>query len=263
MMISALLYGSIVGLSLGLTGGGGSIFAVPLLMYGLGFEFTQATTLSLGIVAATSLFGAVLHRGQGHVLWSHGIVLGAGGVVGLPAGTLVAASLSEQAALILFSCLMVFIGVRMLLAGGAPSRWTDGVERSAAGDVCLGLQLGRVLRLGAAGIATGALSGLFGVGGGFLLTPALLVVSRIGIHQAMATSLVSIVIIASSGFFSTATRLSGISVLTPGMFFIGSLVGMICGISLKKYFSPRALQVVFGTSVLGTALFVVVRSVLS
>lgn len=260
MTVSAILYGSIVGLSLGLTGGGGSIFAVPLLIYGLGFEFAQATALSLGIVAATALFGAVLHRGQGHVLWRHGIVLGAGGLLGLPAGTRIAASLSERTALIMFSCLMVFIGARML----SPRR---GARQQARGGEHLGgssphtMRLRGGLGLGVAGIATGVLSGLFGVGGGFLLTPALLTVSRVGIHQAMATSLVSIVIIASSGFLSTATRLSGVSPTMPGLFFIGSLVGMVCGISLKKRFSPRMLQIVFGVSVLATAVFVVVRSV--
>jgi uncharacterized membrane protein YfcA len=259
MTVSAILYGSIVGLSLGLTGGGGSIFAVPLLIYGLGFEFTQATALSLGIVAATALFGAVLHRGQGHVLWRHGIVLGAGGLLGLPAGTRIAASLSERTALIMFSCLMVFIGARMLMPRKDARHQERGGEHLGGDQRAMRLKGG--VGLGLAGVATGVLSGLFGVGGGFLLTPALLSVSRVGIHQAMATSLVSIVIIASSGFLSTVTRLSGISPTLPGLFFIGSLVGMLWGISLKKRFSPRMLQIVFGVSVLATALFVVVRSV--
>jgi uncharacterized membrane protein YfcA len=260
MTLSALLYGSIVGLSLGLTGGGGSIFAVPLLVYGLGLEFSKATALSLGIVAATALFGAVLHRGQGHVLWSHGIALGAGGLVGLPVGALVAGSLSERTSLVLFSCLMVFIGVRMLLPDKSRRGKEQGVTQSGASNASPSLRLKGAVALGVAGVVTGVLSGLFGVGGGFLLTPALLVVSRTEIHQAMATSLVSIVIIASFGFFSAATRLSGISPAVPSLFLIGSLVGMVCGILLKRRFSPRTLQMVFGTSVIATAIFVVVRS---
>ncbi|MFY8216203.1 MAG: TSUP family transporter, partial [Chthoniobacterales bacterium] len=79
-----LLFGAIVGLSLGLTGGGGSIFAVPLLVYGLSMDFRRAVALSLAVVGLTALYGAVVQARQGRVLWGAGIVLGIGGVLSAP-----------------------------------------------------------------------------------------------------------------------------------------------------------------------------------
>ncbi|GEM_PF-2379422 len=81
-----LAFGMIVGLSLGLMGGGGLIFAVPLLVFGLGLEFRHAVTLSLAVVGITALYDAILQPRRGHVLWGAGAVLGAGGVVAAPIG---------------------------------------------------------------------------------------------------------------------------------------------------------------------------------
>ena len=111
----ALVYGVIVGLSLGLTGGGGSIFAVPLLLYGLGLDFRRAVAVSLAVVGLTALYGAVLQARRGHVLWGAGAVLGLGGVMAAPLGGWIGARLPAQLSLLLFAALMIFIGERMLL----------------------------------------------------------------------------------------------------------------------------------------------------
>jgi uncharacterized membrane protein YfcA len=113
----------------------------------------------------------------------------------------------------------------------------------------------------AAGFVTGILSGLFGVGGGFLLTPALLVVAQATIPQAMATSLVSIVIIASAGLWGSSHLLAEVGVTIPALFLAGSALGMTTGVAVKKRCSPRALQIIFGCSVLVTAIFVLVSNV--
>ena len=100
----------IVGLSLGLTGGGGSIFAVPLLVYGLGLDFRSSVALSLAVVGLTSAYGAALQARQGHVLWGAGAVLGLGGVLAAPLGAWIGAQMPQRLSLLLFAALMVFIG---------------------------------------------------------------------------------------------------------------------------------------------------------
>ena len=256
----AVLFGSLVGISLGLTGGGGSTFAVPLLIYGLGFAFQQATALSLAIVGATALYGALLHRGQKHVLWFEGIVLGLGGVVGVPPGRFVAQQISERTALILFASLMVYIALRMLFPNWGPGspRWLQCGARRIGSEW---LPWRCLARLGGAGFVTGILSGLFGVGGGFLLTPALLVVAQASIPEAMATSLVSIVIIAFAGVSSSAHLLTSIGMVVPSLFLFGSACGMTAGVAIKRKWAPRTLQIIFGVSVLLTAVFVFLANV--
>jgi uncharacterized membrane protein YfcA len=257
-MLHALLYGGIVGSSLGLTGGGGSILAVPLLIYGLGFEFRQAVALSLGIVGATSLYGAVLHRKQKLVRWKHGVVLGIGGILGVPCGIALGAKISAQLSLIFFAVLMLYIALGMLFPSYGPTapKWSRCSVDTQAERVHLPC-LGKLL---IAGVMTGILSGLFGVGGGFLLIPALMSVARVGVQHAMATSLVAIVIISTSGLASNLSALASVSATISALFLTGSALGMTIGVLTKRLFSPRALQLVFGLGVLATAVFVLIRN---
>lgn len=257
----ALVYGVIVGLSLGLTGGGGSIFAVPLLLYGLGLDFRRAVAVSLAVVGLTALYGAVLQARRGHVLWGAGAVLGLGGVMAAPVGAWIGARLPAQLSLLLFAALMIFIGVRMLLrketVGDVPlswiscERWPDGRPRFSL--PCAGKLVG-------AGAVTGILSGIFGVGGGFLVVPALLVVTCVGIERALATSLVGIFLISASGFAANARHLAAGDWNLAGLFLIGSAIGMSGGAHLKNFIPARGLQLIFGLSVIGTAFYVILRN---
>jgi uncharacterized membrane protein YfcA len=185
-----MLYGGIVGIALGLTGGGGSIFAVPLLLYAIGLPLREAVTVSLGVVGLTALYGAGFQRSL--VSWLPGIIFGIGGILGAPAGAWIGVRLPQFWTLMLFAGLMVFIGVRMWsdrkTKPGEVSRFTcrrdtDGVLR---------LHWPCSAKLLFAGGTTGVLSGTFGVGGGFLVVPALLLVTAMPIERALATSLVCI-----------------------------------------------------------------------
>ena len=255
------LYGAVVGLSLGLTGGGGSIFAVPLLVYGLGLDFRRAVAVSLAVVGLTALYGAVLQARRGHVLWGAGAVLGLGGIAAAPLGAWLGARLPAQVALLLFAALMVFIGVRMLLrketAGDVPLSWMS-CERRPDGRPRFSLPCAG--KLMAAGALTGMLSGIFGVGGGFLVVPALLVVTCVSIERALATSLVGIFLISASGFAANAGQLDPADWTLAGRFLVGSAVGMTAGAWLKTFIPARSLQRIFGLSVLGTAIYVVLRN---
>lgn len=253
-MIIAPLFGSLVGLALGLTGGGGSILAVPLLVYGLSFEFRQAVALSLAIVGLTALYGALLQRSHGYVAWTQGLLVGVGGVFAVPLGVQLGEQLSDRTSLILFAALMGYIGSRMLLSQktmAAPS-WL----RCGEGDKSKVLCASCILKLLISGGITGTLSGLFGVGGGFLLIPALMAVGSLSIEYATATSLVSIVIISGSGALSNISQLAGIPLAIPITFLLGSGFGMRLGVALKKKCSPKALRSIFGLAVLSMAAFV-------
>lgn len=255
----ALLYGAIVGLSLGLTGGGGSIFAVPLLVYGLGLDFRSAVALSLAIVGLTAAYGAILQARRGHVLWGAGIVLGFGGIAAAPLGAWTGAQMPQRLSLLLFAALMIFIGVRMLRQreGEIAASWIrcrrapDG--RPHFSFPCAG-------KLFAAGVFSGILSGIFGVGGGFLIVPALILVACISIESALATSLVGIVLIAASGFAANASHLSSGDGVLAAWFFAGSALGMTAGVWAKSLLPSRSLNLIFGVSVIGVALYVVARN---
>jgi uncharacterized membrane protein YfcA len=252
----ALLLGSVVGLSLGLTGGGGSIFAVPLLVYGLSLDFREAVTLSLAIVGSTALYGATIQARRKVVLWGAGVVLGAGGILTAPLGATVGRHISDRLSLVMFAALMVVVGIQMI-AGRRDMRIAAiACQRSPQGELHVSWRC--AAKLLAAGMVTGVLSGIFGVGGGFLLVPALLLVTGISIDSAMATSLVSIALISASGFVANLESLNPERLAVGGFFFAGALVGMTLGASLKRHLPAHTLRKIFGTVIISTALVLLV-----
>ncbi len=258
----ALVFGSAVGLSLGLTGGGGSILAVPLLVFGLGLELRAAVAISLAVVGLTSLFGAVLQAKSGNVLWRAGAILGAGGIIAAPLGAAIGALLPDDLVMVLFAILMVVVGVRM--AAGKQER-----ELPVGRFACPRDDDGRprpspscIAKLGSAGALTGILSGIFGVGGGFLLVPALVWVGSARIEHALATSLVAIALISVSGFIANSGAAGGAAVLMVVVFASGAAIGMLSGAAWKCRLSPVVLGRVFAVVAIGAGIYVVAQVVL-
>lgn len=258
-MTAPLLCGLAVGLSLGLTGGGGSIFAVPLLVYVLGLPLRDAVIVSLAVVGTTSLFGAVVQaRTPGLVLWGAGGILGLGGVLGAPFGARLGALLPERASFLLFAVVMVVIGLRMLRGPGAeiPLRWAT-CERGPHGLPHFSLACGSKVLV--AGALTGLLSGLFGVGGGFLVVPALLVVTGVSIERALATSLVGIALISAAALAANLWVETRPMPLALALFFLGgSFLGMLAGTAGKRFLPAPALRRIFGGAVLAIAVWITV-----
>ena len=180
-MIETLLsvvFGVVVGLSLGLTGGGGSIIAVPLLIYGLGLAPLQAVPVSLVAVALTSMIGAVQTFRERLLVWQPAVVFSLGGMIGAPAGVVCARLVDEKWIILGFAVLAVSVGAymwrRALLDPAAAAVVRANVHGTDAGAVCRLTPDGNfrfgtpcAVILTTAGIGTGILSGLFGVGGGF------------------------------------------------------------------------------------------------
>lgn len=196
-LVIAVLAGVLIGLSLGALGGGGSILAVPVLVYGLGQTAPQATTGSLVVVGITSLIGATAAWRADNVQLRAGMVFGALSIGGAALGAMGSKAVAEPVLLAGFAILMVVVGLLMAVRQIRVGRRTG--NGPAPDDLLAGLRSGdlrarRVLRLLTAATGVGLLTGFFGVGGGFLVVPALVLVLGLPMTMAAGTSLVVIVL---------------------------------------------------------------------
>ena len=275
MFALALAFGAAVGFSLGLTGGGGSIIAVPLLVYGLSLPTRQAVGVSLAAVGSTALVGAVHRLWRGEVEVRTGLLFAVAGMLGAPLGSSIGRRMPETLMLMLFAALMVAVAAQMWRKAArrpedaavirAPSRVRSGeagglaCRRDPAGRLTMTSRCATVMA--AAGVATGVLSGLFGVGGGFVVVPALVLFSGMGIHRAVATSLLVIALVSASG---VASYLLSQQSLPPGLtllFVAGGVAGLALGTVVAHRLSPVGLQKIFAAVIVAVAAFVIVKNV--
>lgn len=269
----AILFGLIVGLSLGLTGGGGSIFAVPLLLYGLGLGMVEAVPVSLITVSITAALGAWYSWRAGLLLWQPILMFATGGALAVPAGISLSRHFEPFTLLIAFSLLTLFVGTSMWLKSFTRPEETRAVWARLNLDftepVCKFSPDGKLhvttpcaLALFLGGVVTGLLSGLFGVGGGFLIVPIMMFVLELGIHRAVAASLMIITIIGISG--SVSALISSPlrwAVLLP--FVSGSIAGMLAGRMFATRVAGPILQRLFATAILATGIGMLLRTILN
>jgi uncharacterized membrane protein YfcA len=249
MMVLGIAASLLIGVSLGLLGGGGSILTVPLLVYVLGVEPKTAIAMSLLVVGVTSATAVVVHARAGRVRWRTAFLFGAGGMSGAFLGGRGARFLPPGALLLLFSGVMVAAAVAMLrrkeAAAGQP---TASVQEPAH------LPVPRVL---AQGLGVGVLSGLVGAGGGFLIVPALVLVG-LPTPVAMGTSLVVISLQCFAGLLGHLDHVHLPWGLTAAV--IGTAVsGSFLGGRLAGRISPASLRKGFAVFVLGIACFMLVK----
>ena len=276
-MIAILLSvacGALVGLSLALTGGGGSNFAVPLLVFVIGLAPSQAMPLSMAAVAIIAAIGAIHAIRQSLIHWSPTLTFAAGGMLGAPLGLKLAHGVPEQTLLSGFAVLALLVGSSMAWRAWQRPQETavvralpdaghepEGLVCRAASDGKLRFSAPCSLVLALTGIITGVLAGFFGVGGGFLIVPALMLITRMGIHHAVATSLV---VIALTGLTGAAYAMSEgrilWSALTP--FVAGGIFAMLAGRQLAARISGPRLQQLFATAIVLMALLMLARSFL-
>ncbi len=265
-----LVSGGLVGVSLGLTGGGGAIFAVPLLVYGLAIAPREAVGISLASVGITSLVGFFGRWRAGKVEVRTGLVFAFAGMLGTPLGSSLSGQIPEAVLLTLFALLMLIVAVTMWTKAAAKAELAgvcvtedadaDGpsCRRNADGNLLLTSRCAWLLA--AIGLATGILSGLFGVGGGFVIVPALVLFSGMSIHRAVGTSLLVIALVSISGVGSHFLVGRTISVETTALFVGGGVIGMFVGNWGRRRLSGPALQKVFAVAIVAVATFVIVRT---
>lgn len=265
MFALSIIFGTLVGFALGLTGGGGSLLAVPLLVYGLAVAPREAFGISLAAVGATALVGVIPRIRAGQVEVGTGILFALAGMLGAPLGTWVAGMIPETVLLSLFSVLMLVVAWRLWGKSkakdvNAPAPCDDTnrgatCQRTADGHLRLTSRCAMLLTL--VGLVTGFLSGMFGVGGGFVIVPALVLFSGMPIHKAVATSLLVIVLVSVSGVASHFAAGRGISLELTGLFVLGGVTGMAFGGVVSKRLPAATLQKVFATGIVAVAVFVV------
>lgn len=240
VMFLALALSLLVGLSLGLLGGGGSILSLPILTYVLGMETKAAIAASLFVVGATSAAAAIAHARAGRVQWRTALSFGAGGMAGAFAGGRIAAFLPDGALIAGFAGLMIATAIAML----------RGPRRSLA-PKRRPLPAGAILLEGA---AVGLVTGTVGAGGGFLVVPALVLVGGLPMEVAVGTSLV---VIAMSSFAGLAGHLGHVDLdrSTTIAVAAAAVAGSALGARLAGALDPERLRRGFGLFVLAVAAF--------
>lgn len=226
----------LVGVTLGLLGGGGSILTVPLLAYVAGMDAKQAIATSLLVVGVTSAVGSVSHARAGRVQWRTGLVFGLAGMAGAYAGGLLGRFIPGSVLLIGFAAMMIATAVAML-RDGAPAA---DAERPRRVPVALVL---------AEGLIVGLVTGLVGAGGGFLVVPALVLFGGLPMPVAVGTSLI---VIALKSFAGLAGYLTSVRIdwTTASLVTAAAVVGALLGARLTAVINPCALRRAFGWFVL-------------
>lgn len=234
-MLLGLALATLIGLSLGMLGGGGSILTVPVFVYVLRFGAKQAIAMSLPVVGVTSLVGALGHWRAGNVEPRAALLFGALAMSGAFAGARLATLLTGGQQLLLLGSVMLVASASMF----RPRRPAETARTRRASPWVVGM----------AGIGVGILTGVVGIGGGFLIVPALVLLAGVPMKQAVGTSLLVIAMNSAAGF---AGYLGQVSISWPFLagFTAAALAGILAGTHLVRYVSADALRRAFAVFLL-------------
>jgi hypothetical protein len=251
--VALLGYGlaALMGVVLGTLGGGGSILTVPILVYVAGYDPKEAIGMSLAVVGVTSAVGAIGHRHLGNVRLRRAAVFAASGVVGTLAGTRLATLVTGTVQLTLFAVVMLLAAGFMLRGSREPA----GTGAATAAEP----PRRHVLLTALDGLVIGVLTGLVGVGGGFLIVPALVVLGRLPMHHAVGTSLAVIAINALTGFAGYLDQITVDWGFMAG-FTACAVVGILAGSRLAGRLPARTLRRAFAIGLLLMGSFMLYRN---
>lgn len=246
-ILSALGSGSVVGFTLGLIGGGGSILATPLLLYVVGVPSAHvAIGTSALAVSVNAYINLIAHARKGNVWWRCAAAFAAAGTLGAMLGSSLGMLVDGKKLLFLFGLVMIVVGLLML----RPRKLVGGDLRPVDMRMCIMTAI--------AAFATGAASGFFGIGGGFLIVPALIAATGMPMINAVGSSLLAV------GTFGLATalnyaRIGYVDWAVAAEFIAGGVVGGIFGMMLATRLAPRkhALNRIFAVLVLVVAAYVI------
>lgn len=233
MLAFALLLALAIGLSLGLLGSGGSIITLPVLVYVAGISAHEAVGMSLVVVGGTSIVGSLLNVRRGSFDWKAGAFFAVSGMIGAFVGAKFTHLVSALVLLLLFGVLMLVVGVRMLL-----KKETDAQPQQCRPWRCLSV-----------GVAVGILTGFLGVGGGFLILPALVLFAGLEMKRAIGTSLAIIAVNCVGGIIGQLHYVQLDWPVTLG-FLAAAVVGMFAGTALTGRLSASTLRRGFAWCVL-------------
>jgi uncharacterized membrane protein YfcA len=279
MVAAATGLGLLIGLTLGALGGGGSILTVPALVYVIGQDARAATTSSLFIVGISSVIAALGHARSGRVRWGVGIAFGATGIAAGFAGTAANQLVDPDVLLLSFAGVIAVAAAGMLAnsrgSGGeertdrraveerdgstpseAPSQPDDAAQRERRWTP------GRIGKVVGAGLTVGFMTGFFGVGGGFVIVPALTLALGMSMPQAVATSLVVIAINSAGALLARAgTAQLDWAVVVP--FTLAAVAGSLGGKKITDRVSGTTLTRAFAVLLIAVAVYTATASLMS
>lgn len=242
-------FGALVGLSLGLTGSGGSILAIPLLVYGAGLPMQQALAVSLVMVASIAAFGALRQTITKQINWRAAILFSLGGIMISPLVVTLTHDVDEPLRLILFALLMLIVAWRMARPSKRPAPENIiNYENPPSGFI----------KVAVGGGVAGTLAGFFGVGGGFIIVPLLILIFAMPYAQAVGTSLASIALISSSALAGHFIKGVTLDVDMLINFIGGGAFGMLVGAFVMNKIPERMAKRVFAAITAVLAIFMLI-----
>lgn len=249
LIVIALALAALVGMSLGLLGGGGSILTVPILTYVLGMAPREAIAASLFIVGATSAVSMIGHARAGRVRWKTGVLFGVAGMIGAFAGGVLGGFVPGAVLMILFAIMMIVTATAMIR--GRKDRGTGARDT---------IHSRPILRILIDGLLVGIATGLVGAGGGFLVVPALNLLGGLPMAIAVGTSLL---VIAMKSFAGLGGYLFSVQLNWPIVlaFTATAIAGSFAGVALAGRIPERTLRKGFGVFVLVMGAFVLIQEV--
>ena len=243
-LLLALALSTLIGVSLGLLGGGGSTLALPVLVYVARVDVHTAIGLSLVVVGATALVGGVVHARAGRVDLRAAALFGGSGMLGAPLGAQVTHAVAPRVLMLLFALLMLLVGTLMLRGRG--------VARPGAARP-------HPFAVPAAGFGVGLLTGFLGVGGGFLIVPALTLLGGLAIHRAIGTSLLVIAANAAAGVLGHL-RQGELPLGLAAAFTAAAALGALAGVRVASGLDPARLRRAFAVFVVLVGLFLLAKN---
>ncbi len=250
-VLTALAVGVLVGVVVGALGAGGGILSVPALVYLLGQDPHDASAGSLVVVGLTAIVSLIAPARAGRVHWRDGLTFGLMSVLGALVGSRASVAVNGTVLLTLFSAMLAVVGVIMLVRGLRSRSGPDG----GSGDGCDGgggaaARRGLLVIAGAATF-TGFLTGFFGVGGGFIVVPMLVLALGFPMKEASGTSLLVMIIASAAGLAARVGTHSNVDWPVVLVFAAASMAGGLLGGPLTRRASAATLTTVFGVLLLG------------
>lgn len=249
-MLISLVLGGFVGAVLGLTGAGGGILAVPALVVGMGWPMQQATPVALVAVAGSAALGALEGFRRGLVRYRAALLMALAGVPLTTLGVRLAHVLPQRVLLALFALTMLIVAARLLrqaLRQGAgehdESRLCVGRVNPDTGRLVWSWPVG--FALASTGAVTGLMTGLLGVGGGFVIVPMLRKFTNVSMHGVVATSLMVIALVGTGGVLATFVAGTRAPLDMMLWFTVATALGMVVGRAASRHLSARHVQAGF------------------
>ncbi len=255
-LIVGTLLAVCIGITLGLIGGGGSILALPILKYVMGVETKSAVAMTLVIVGAVSLIGVIPHWLQGNVNFKTALLFSPAAMLGAYMGARIASLpiIDPTIQLICFALMMLVAAFFMIRKS---SRTSDNKQQDDLFNSKHDSQY-RLLMIPIEGLIVGIVTGFVGVGGGFMIIPALVLLGKTPMKEAVGTSLLIITFKSLAGFAGYFGQVP-VDVNIMIIFTIAASLGTISGAYLTKFVKPKLLEKSFGYFVIAVAVYILVQ----